>query len=141
MFSIKNFLIAISIPLVLFLLGNCKAVNPANPYSSLSNNNIGWQEISELQGNNQVAGNLRTYYFYKDGSYQVVCEASDASCLVSNTNTGTWDYITDSTVQVSITNGPILFYKIIQISSTNLWFQDNNTKNLKVIRECVPLAK
>jgi hypothetical protein len=138
----KSFFIFLISSFLIWFLGNCKAVNPSNPYSALSNNNIGWQETAEqLAGGNTVAGNLRTYFFYKDGSYQVVCEASDASCLVSNQNTGSWEYITDSTVQVSIFNGPILFYKIVQLTSNSLWFQDNNTKNQKILRELVPVSQ
>jgi len=131
--------LGIGLTLIIWSLANCKPANNSNPYASLSNNNIGWQETAEqLADGSTVGGNLRTYFFFRDGSYQVVCEASDASCLVSNQNTGSWEYITDSTVQVSITNGPILFYKIVRLTPTSLWFQDNNTKNQKILRETVP---
>lgn len=142
MLKIKSLPLWLGSTILIWLLSHCKANNPTNPYATLSNNNIGWQETQEqLANGNTVSGNLRTYFFYKDGSYQVVCEASDASCLVSNQNTGTWDYITDSTVQVSIFNGPILFYKIKQLTTNSLWLLDNNTKNQSIIREFVPVSQ
>jgi len=120
-------------------LSSCKNNNSSNIYAELSNGNIGWQEVGEqLADGSSAPGNLRKYFFFRDGTYQLVCEASDASCLVSNNNFGTWDYITSTKVQVTINNGPILFYDIVQLDGSHLWFQDNNTKNQKILRQLIP---
>ncbi len=128
----------IPVILGLFLL-NCKSNNPNNIYAAISNNNIGWQEIEEQLANGSTkSGNLRKYFFRSSGDFEVICEASDASCLVGNNNVGTWNYITGTKVQVMITSGPIYFYDVVKIDAYNLWLQDNNTKNTQILRKLVP---
>ena len=135
----QYFKLVLFLLIIFFIPLGCQPNNQGNIYTSLSNNNIGWQETSEqLPNGSQIGGNLRTFYFNKDGTFQVVCEASDASCLVGNNNTGNWDYITSNTVQVSIVNGPILFYTVVKIDAGDLWLQDNNNAKKPVLRQMVP---
>ncbi len=109
-------------------------------YTMLINHGIGWQEDGEILANgSSISGNNRIYYFYGNGDFQLVCEASDNSCLVSNNNTGSWSFITSSTIQIVTNNGAILFYNVVRLDPSNLWFQDNNTRNQQILRECVPL--
>ena len=128
--------------LIIITLGlfSCRPNNPDNRYDRLSNNNQGWQDMTdEVNGGADQTGSLRTFFFLRSGDFQINCEASDPSCVTGGNTSGTWDYITNSKVQVNIYNGPILFYDIVKIDPVNLWLQDNNTRGVQVLRKFVPV--
>lgn len=125
---------------ILMVLGSCTRNNPNNRYDRLSNNNQGWQDVTDdVNGGSDQRSTLRRFYFLRTGEFSVVCEASDGSCVTQGNTSGTWDYITKSKVQVSIYNGPILFYDIVKIDAQDLWLMDNNTRNESILRKCVPV--
>lgn len=123
----------------MLLSGSCARNNADNRYDRLSNNNQAWEDMTDdVNGGGDQTGTRRRFSFLRSGIFAINCEASDASCITGGNTTGNWDYITNTMIQVTIYNGPILFYNIIEISPTNLWLQDNNTRGQSVLRKFVP---
>lgn len=138
-FSVQNRVWSIVILVILCITGACSKNNPDNRYDRLSNNNQAWQDATDvINGGSNQGGSLRRFSFLRSGVFAINCEASDASCVTGGNTTGSWDYITNTKIQVTIYNGPILFYDIIQISPTSLWLQDNNTRGKQIIRKFIP---
>jgi len=133
--------ISILFALLCTLLFNdsCVRNNPDNRYDRLSNNNQAWEDITDnTSSGGDQSGTRRRFSFLRSGVFGINCEPSDVSCVTGGNTTGTWDYITTTTVQVTIYNGPIYFYNIVKIDPTDLWLQDNNVRGKPVLRKFVP---
>ena len=74
----------------------------------------------------------------RSGQFNISCEPSDVSCVTAANNSGSWQYITTTGVQVNITNGAILFYNIKKIDPNNLWLEDDNTRGERILRKFIP---